>query len=172
MTQANIFTPAALGVVYLLIAAIPLARIDAREHRLPNRLVVPAFPVTLVGQLASLILALAAGSWRSDLAKFGQAWLCALVTFALALLVNRYGSLGMGDVKLLAAIALALGWFSGFLVLVAVTAGFGLGVAGILVRGLLQKQRMGQSIALGPFLLSGFALAGALLCWPAPALTV
>lgn len=164
----NPLTPASLGLLYLFAVAVPLARIDFREHRLPNRLVLPAFPITTVGQLAALVLGMASGSLSEELSRFGQAWLCALLTFALGLFVNRFGSLGMGDVKLLAAISLALGWFSGYLVLVAVTLGFGLGVAGILVTALWRKQRMGQSIALGPYLLSGFAVAGVLLCWPAP----
>ncbi|MEY4019430.1 MAG: hypothetical protein RLZZ590_730, partial [Actinomycetota bacterium] len=51
-----------LGPIYLLTVAWPLTRIDLRERRLPNRLVVPAFPVTLLGQLLASVLG---GSWLS-----------------------------------------------------------------------------------------------------------
>ena len=159
--ESLIFTPAALGPLYLLAVAYPLGRIDVRERRLPNRLVLPAFPVTLLGQLLA---------WQPQ--RITQALLVAVVAFGAGLLANRAGSLGMGDVKLIAAIALALGWFSPFAVLVAVSLSFGFGVLAIAIIALRQKKEMGRSIALGPYLLVGFASAVGFLAWPAPVLTL
>lgn len=61
------------GTFYLLAVAWPLSKIDIREHRLPNRLVLPAFPISLVGQtIASAI----SNQWQNltvALAKYKKA---------------------------------------------------------------------------------------------------
>jgi prepilin signal peptidase PulO-like enzyme (type II secretory pathway) len=64
----------------------------------------------------------------------------------------------MGDVKLIAGITLALAWFNPFLPAVAILVAFLTAGAGALVLLILQKTRMGSSIALGPYLLFGFAV--------------
>ena len=84
------------------------------------------------------------------------ATLAMLVTFALSLGVNRLGLLGMGDVKLMSAIALALGWYSVALPVIALLISFL--VAGLVAAVLLvmRKIRLGGSMPLGPYLLLGF----------------
>lgn len=148
MTLETVFV--LLGPVYLLIVAWPLSRIDLRERRLPNVLVLPAIPVTLLGQTVGATLS---GEWW----RLGSATLAATVAFAVGLAVNRGAGMGMGDVKLITAITLALGWFSPLSPLVALFIGFAAATLVILVLFLARKTKLGSSIALGPYLLIGFA---------------
>jgi prepilin signal peptidase PulO-like enzyme (type II secretory pathway) len=79
-----------------------------------------------------------------------------LITFAVTLGVNRLGLLGMGDVKLMSAMALALGWYSLILPVIALLISFliaGLVAAMLLILG---KIKLGGSMPLGPYLLVGF----------------
>lgn len=141
---------ALLGPAYLLIVAWPLSKIDLRERRLPNVLVLPAIPVTLLGQAIAATLG---GEWW----RLGLATLAAAVAFAVGLAVNRGAGMGMGDVKLITAITLALGWFSPLSPLVALFIGFAAATLVILVLFIARKTKLGSSIALGPYLLIGFA---------------
>ncbi len=141
-----------LGPIYLIAVAWPLTRIDLRERRLPNRLVVPAFPITLLGQLLASVLG---GSWLS----LGIAIACGFCSFVVGLLVNHFAHLGMGDVKLIAAITLALAWFNPLLPFIALLLGFAVATAVVIAMLLRRKIKMGSTVALGPYLLVGFALA-------------
>jgi leader peptidase (prepilin peptidase) / N-methyltransferase len=139
-----------LGSLYLLSVSWPLAVIDLRERRLPNKLTLPAFPIALVGQLVAVALGAPADRCLA-------AVLSAVIAFALCLVLNRRAGLGMGDVKLIAAIALCLAWFSPLLPAIAIL--IGLVIAGLVAIAMvvLRKASMGSSIALGPYLLIGFA---------------
>lgn len=125
------------------VAAAPaLARIDTAERRLPNALTVPLLGIGA----AACVLRLAAGD-LAPLAALG----CALVLLAMAVA----GGMGMGDVKLGAALALAtatVGWQVPLAGLAAsvVVGGIAGGVALTLGR---------RSVAFGPALLVGHAVA-------------
>jgi len=141
-----------IGPIYLLAVAWPLTRIDLRERRLPNRLVVPAFPIILLGQLLAAFIS---GSWIS----LGIALACGLCALVIGLLVNRFANLGMGDVKLIAAITLALAWFDPLSPFIALLLGFAVATV-VVVAMLVRRQiKMGSTVALGPYLLVGFVLA-------------
>jgi leader peptidase (prepilin peptidase)/N-methyltransferase len=75
---------------------------------------------------------------------------------ALGVFLSRKFSLGMGDVKLIAAMVLALTWFNPVAPLVALLLAFALATVWILVQLVRRKTNMGSSIALGPYLLVGF----------------
>lgn len=152
------FLFALLGPTYLLAVAWPLAHTDIREHRLPNRLVLPAFAVALVGQLLAAIIG---GQWW----RLAMAVLAAATALGVGLLANRFASLGMGDVKLIAAMSLALGWFSPISPLVALALAFAIASAVVLVLLILRRSRLDSSIALGPYLLLGFAASLASIGW-------
>ena len=141
-----------VGPLYLMAVAWPLARVDIREHRLPNRLTLPAFPVTIVSQVLAVLLG---ENW----AYLATAAGVAVTAFVAGLVLNRYAGLGMGDVKLITAITLALAWFSPLVPLVALA--IALVLAGVVATAMvvLQKARMGSSVALGPYLLVGFVLS-------------
>ena len=141
-----------LGPLYLAAVTWPLIRIDIRERRLPNRLTLPAILITVLGQILAVVLG--AESWRLLIAVFA-----AVVAFSASLALNRYAGLGMGDVKLITAITLALAWFSPLLPAIALLIGFMIAGAVSLAMVFLRKASMGSSIALGPYLLVGFVLS-------------
>lgn len=148
----------ALGLGYLVLTAWPLAKTDILERRLPNKYVLPAFPITWLGQLL-------AGVTGAGFSNMLWALLAGVTTFALSLSINRLGLLGMGDVKLMSVMALALGWFSLLLPLVALGLSFLLaGVVAILLL-VRRKIKLGGSMALGPYLIAGFLGAVTLAVW-------
>jgi leader peptidase (prepilin peptidase)/N-methyltransferase len=139
----------ALGLGYLALTAWPLAKTDIKVRRLPNIYVLPSFPITILGQLTA---GLVTGVWINML----WALLAMIATFALSLLVNRLGLMGMGDVKLMSAMALALGWYSPLLPAFALLISFliaGIAATALLVFG---RIKLGGSMPLGPYLIAGF----------------
>lgn len=74
--------------------SVALARVDFREHRLPDRLTLPAIPV-------------AAGfvAWMNPSA-LGFASTASVVLFAVGWVAHRVAELGLGDVKLLPSVGL------------------------------------------------------------------
>ena len=156
MTLTDYF--AWLGPIYLLAVAWPLSVVDVRERRLPNKFTLPAFPITLFGQL----IAVCGGA---DATRLLLALFAGVLAFSACLALNRYAGLGMGDVKLIAAMTLALAWFSPLLPAIAVA--IALALAGVVALAMIlrRKANMGSSIALGPYLLVGFALSFIALGW-------
>ena len=151
MTLDPHFDFAWLGPLYLVAVAWPLTVIDIRERRLPNRLTLPAFPITLLGQGIAVLMG-------EDVWRLLVSVLAAFIAFAIALLLNYIAGLGMGDVKLIAGITFALAWFSPLLPVTAILVAFVSAGAASLVLLALRKTRMGSSIALGPYLLFGFVV--------------
>jgi len=145
---------ALIPALYLLVVAWPLTVIDLREHRLPNRLVLPAFPGALLAQLIATIIS-------ADWARQLYAVLIALAAGILGLAANYINALGMGDVKLASAIALTLGFFNPWLPVVAIGVAFILAFTVVLILIVQSKAKIGSSIPLGPYLLLSFIGANA-----------
>jgi leader peptidase (prepilin peptidase)/N-methyltransferase len=144
------FGPALIPVAYLALVTPWLVVIDIREHRLPNALVLPGISVGLSS---------CAGEWVVS-GRVPVAPLVAGVAYAGFLLVlNLVGGMGMGDVKLAAALGLA-SWTLSVAVLSPVMAFL---VGGLVSLALLIAGKRGQRIAFGPFLLGGFWVAVALV---------
>jgi leader peptidase (prepilin peptidase) / N-methyltransferase len=138
--------PSALSVVYLAVVTPWLIWFDARVHRLPNVLVVPGIGVGLLS---------CAGEWVVS-GRVPAVPMVAGVAYAGFLLVlNLFGGMGMGDVKLAAALGLA-SWNLSVAVLSPVVAFL---VGGLVSVVLLIAGRRGHRIAFGPFLLGGFWVA-------------
>ena len=156
MTLTDYF--ACLGPIYLLAVAWPLSVVDIRERRLPNKYTLPAFPITLFGHL----IAVCGGA---EATRLLLALFAGVLAFSACLALNRYAGLGMGDVKLIAAMTLALAWFSPLLPAIAVAIALALAGVVALAMIMLRKANMGSSIALGPYLLVGFALSFIALAW-------
>jgi leader peptidase (prepilin peptidase)/N-methyltransferase len=89
--------PNALVVVAFVSWAIPLVWTDFREHRLPDRLTLAAYP------LAAIATATIAP------AHLGGAALAAVVAITIAWIAHQLADLGFGDVKLVGSCALVLG---------------------------------------------------------------
>ena len=147
---------ALIPALYLLVVAWPLTVIDLREHRLPNRLVLPAFPVAFLAQLIATIIS-------ADWARQLYAVLIALAVGVIGLGANYIDALGMGDVKLATVIALTLGYFNPWLPVIAIGIAFVLAFAVVIVLITLGKVKIGSSIPLGPYLLVSFI--GASCSW-------
>jgi len=140
---------ALIPALYLLAVTWPLAVIDLREHRLPNRLVLPAYPIALLAQLVASMVSM-------DWARFIFALLCALSVLVVGIAANYFDVLGMGDVKLAGALTLILGYFNLYLPIAAIGLAFVLAFGVIIVLMFKGKVKIGTSIPLGPYLLLSF----------------
>jgi len=135
--------PATIPALYLAAVTPELVRVDLREHRLPNRMVVPGIVVGLVAcaLTGSPIPVIAA------LAFAGLLWVLGLA-----------GGIGMGDVKLAALLGLASP--TPAIAVAAPTVAFLLGGAAAFL--VLATRGRGARIAFGPWLLAGYWLTVAL----------
>ena len=140
---------ALIPALYLLVVAWPLTVIDLREHRLPNRLVLPAFPVAFLAQLIATIIS-------ADWARQLFATLLAVLVMAVGIAANYFDVLGMGDVKLASAITLIVAYFNLYLPVLAIGTAFLIAFAVVLVLLFRGKAKLGSSIPLGPYLLLSF----------------
>ena len=135
--------PALVPALAVAAVAPPLARVDRAEHRLPNRLVLSALAAGVVGLGVSWL-----ASGRLPLVP-----LLAAASYAGVLLVCAlFGGMGMGDVKLAAALGLAAPTI-GVAVLSSLLAFLLGGVAAVFV---LIRRGPGARVAFGPFLLAGY----------------
>jgi leader peptidase (prepilin peptidase) / N-methyltransferase len=141
------FVPALLVFTALGIA---LAGIDLDTRRLPNVLVLPAYPVLAV-------LVLAAAGLRDDWWAAARAGLGALALFGffLALALAYPKGMGFGDVKLAGVLGLVLGYLSWSAVVIGAFAGFFLGaVVGVAVMATGAGGRK-TALPFGPFMVLG-----------------
>ncbi|WP_313356159.1 A24 family peptidase [Microbacterium sp.] len=146
----------AVLIVHLALAAVGarLIAIDARTHRLPNRIVLPTLGVLI---LLVVVEALATG----DVGRLTRSLLGALALgafFAVLRLASRRG-MGGGDVKLAAVIGLVLAWHGWQILLLGAAAAFLLGALHALVLMVLRRATRHTRIAFGPWMIFGAALA-------------
>ncbi len=149
--------PVLPAAVWLAAAALPLAYVDLREHRLPDAVLGPAAAV--LGVLL-LVAATVADTPRPLL----RALLGALATggFLLAAVLARPDGLGLGDVKLSLLTGAVLGWQSWAAVLLGLLAGLALGAGAAVILVAARRADRSTAIALGPALLAGALLVVAL----------
>ncbi len=139
-----------LACAVLLLAAVWLSVIDVRRHRLPDRIVFPAFGAAAVLLLTGCFVA-------GDPSAAVRTVLGATVLGAFYLLLRLIypAGMGRGDVKLAALLGLYLGYLGWPQVLFGTMAGFLLGgLCGVL----LIVTRLGgpkTQIPFGPFMLAG-----------------
>jgi len=134
-----------VGCLYLAVVTPELCRVDLAEHRLPNALVVPGILVAVVGVTFG-------GLADSRVPVTAVVSTLALAGFFALLAVA--GGIGMGDVKLSAALAMAGGGVSALIVVGTAVLGFLL--AGVAAITAIVARGTGGRIALGPYLLGGF----------------
>lgn len=142
----------AVALAYLVLAVITvvLTVIDLRRRRLPNAIVLPAYPVIL-GLLA---LACFGGAEWSALGRavVGSVVLCG---FYAILRLLPSGGMGGGDVKLAAVIGLSMGWVGWGAVVVGGLAAFLLGGMFGTVLLLTRRADRRTAIPFGPWMLLG-----------------
>ncbi|MBN8206491.1 prepilin peptidase [Microbacterium esteraromaticum] len=146
----------AVIVVHLALAGIGawLIVIDARTHRLPNRIVLPTLGALV---LLAIIEALATGDGeRLVRALLGGLALGAF--YAVMHLISRQG-MGGGDVKLAAVIGLVLAWHGWQVLVLGAAAAFLLGALYAIVLMLLRRANRHTRIAFGPWMIIGAVLA-------------
>ena len=140
--------------LYLAAISVALALIDLDVKRLPNVIVLPSYPVSL---LLLLVPAIVEDGWGDYLnAILGGV---ALFAFYFLLAFIYPAGMGFGDVKLAGVLGIYLGWL-GWSVLIAG------GFLGFLIGGcvgviLMLANRAGRKTAIpfGPFMLAGAFLA-------------
>ncbi|GAA2063697.1 hypothetical protein GCM10009839_88820 [Catenulispora yoronensis] len=137
--------------LYLVAITPALGAIDATTRKLPNRILLPAYPASaaLLG-LTAWHDSGSAAMWRGALA--GALLFAVFLVVALAAPV---GSLGWGDVKLVGVLGLLLGFLGWATVWQGMMIAFGLAALYVALRTLVQHGQHGQSLPLGPALLIG-----------------
>jgi leader peptidase (prepilin peptidase)/N-methyltransferase len=148
------WSAALAAFMYLGALGVTVSVIDLHTHRLPNRIVLPSYPVVVA------LLALAAGM-EGRLWPLGRATLAmALVTgFYLVLGLSFPHGLGLGDAKLGGLLALGLGWLGWPTLTTGVLVGWALAALALLARHATRPAARGRPIALGPWLCLGALVA-------------
>lgn len=139
-------------VAYLYLAAISvaLAAIDLDVSRLPNKIVLPAYPVGIALLGAAALLG-------GDLGRLGMAAIGMVAMFAvyLVLALVSPGGMGLGDVKLAGVLGLFTGWLGAAPLIVGFFLPFLLGGAFSLALLATGRATRKSGIPFGPWMLAG-----------------
>jgi len=146
-------TNAALGFVaflYLAAVSVALALIDLDTHRLPDKIVLPAYGVGVVLLGSASVVTADHGRLLSAGVGLAALW---LLYFLMAVLYP--GGMGFGDVKLAGVLGLFLGWLGWGPLVVGAFSAFLLG--GLFAIVLLVSRRVSRKggIPFGPWMLIG-----------------
>ena len=139
-----------MAFLYLAAVSVALTMIDLDTHTLPNRIVLPAYPV---GAMLLACAALLAGESERLL----PALIGATTLFGLYLLMALLypGGMGLGDVKLAGVLGLYLGWLGWGPMVVGAFSAFLLGGLFSLVLILTRRANRKSGIPFGPWMLAG-----------------
>ena len=147
-------SPQAIPFAFLGVLGVMLAAIDISVQRLPDRLVLPAFPLLIsLLALAALLEHDAAGLVRALLGGL------ALGAGFLVLALLRPGQLGGGDIKLAGLAGLAVGWLGWPAVTTTAVLGFALSAVMSLALLAARRVSLSSAVCFGPFLLGGALIA-------------
>lgn len=144
------------AVLYLGASAVALALIDLDVRRLPDALVLPAYPVLGVLLLLASWSPGGASDWGA-LLRAAAGGVVLLLGYTAIVLV-RPGGMGLGDVKLSGVLGMALAWWGWGAFVVGAFAGFVLGGAYAAVLMVAGRARRGTGIPFGPWMLLGALL--------------
>ncbi len=146
--------PALPAYVCFAAIGVALAAIDLEFRRLPNLIVLPAYPV-----IASLLIA--ATVWSQDWWALARSGIGAAALFGCYLLVATISpaGMGLGDVKLAGIIGGVLGYLSWACLIVGAFAGFLLGSVVGVVMMVSGRAHRKSALPFGPFMIVGSLLA-------------
>jgi len=134
----------------LLAVGVWLVVVDARTHRLPNRIVLPTLAAT-----AALALVDAIATREGAALLRGGCGLLILGGFYALLRAMSSGGLGGGDVKLAAVIGLVLGWHGWQALAVGAASAFVLAALYALALMAARRAVASTRIAFGPWMVLG-----------------
>lgn len=139
-----------VAFLYLAAVSVSLAMIDLDTHTLPNKIVLPAYPVA-----AALLTGGALLSGTPERLLTGLAGAAVLFGVYLILALAYPGGMGLGDVKLAGLLGLYLGWLGWAPLAVGAFSAFLLG--GLFSLGLVITRRANRKsgIPFGPWMLAG-----------------
>jgi leader peptidase (prepilin peptidase) / N-methyltransferase len=146
--------PDLLAFVFLGALGVTLAAIDISVQRLPDRLVLPAYPVMIV--LLGIAALIGHNGTALVRALIGG---LALAGVYLVLALLRPGGIGGGDVKLAGLTGLALGWLGWPILIAGAVLGFILSAVVSLALIAARRITLRSMICFGPFMLGGALLA-------------
>ena len=141
---------ALVAFLYLAAIGVALVFIDLDTRTLPNRIVLPAYPVA--GALLAAAALFAEEPGRLLTALIGAVALFALY-FAMAMLYS--GGMGLGDVKLAGVLGLYLGWLGWAPLAVGAFCAFLLGGVFSLVLVIARGAGRRTAIPFGPWMIAG-----------------
>ena len=136
--------------LYLAAVTVALAMIDLDTHTLPNRIVLPAYPVAAV--LLTVTAFLAGDPGRLLTSLIGAA---VLFGFYLLMALAYSAGMGLGDVKLAGVLGLYLGWLGWAPLIVGAFSAFLLGGLFALVLLITRRANRKSGIPFGPWMLAG-----------------
>jgi leader peptidase (prepilin peptidase)/N-methyltransferase len=141
---------ALLAFLYLASISIALALIDVDVHRLPDRIVLPAY-----GVLGALLWSSALVAGQPEAIVRSAVGSASLALFYVALAFVKPGAMGLGDVKLAGVLGLASAWLGWPQFVVGAFGAFIVG--GLFAIALLATRRVsrGSGIPFGPWMLAG-----------------
>jgi leader peptidase (prepilin peptidase)/N-methyltransferase len=137
-----------VAFLYLAAISVALAMIDLDTHTLPNKILLPAYPVAAVLLTAAALVAGEPG--RVLTALIGAA---ALFGLYLALALISPGGMGLGDVKLAGLLGLYLGYLGWGPLIVGAFGAFLLGGVFGLILLATHKAKRRSGIPFGPWML-------------------
>jgi leader peptidase (prepilin peptidase)/N-methyltransferase len=152
------WAPIVLDVLLFAVVAacgLWLAVVDAREHRLPNAIVLPLYAAVSVLLIAQAIA-------TADLGRLLTAAIAGMLGFLAFFLLGLGGGVGFGDVKLAGVLALYLGsltWSApvvGFVLAFVLAAPHTVALLVLHRRGALKHR-----LPFGPYLVAGALIAAA-----------
>ncbi len=150
--EADVVAFAVLGVT-----GTAMGYVDVRRHLLPDRLTVPTLVAGGVLLVVAALLEGGGDAWHD----YARAWACAggLLLFYLALALVYPAGLGLGDVKLAAALGLYLGWLGWWGPVVGTVAAFLVGGLVGLVLLATRRAHRRSAVPFGPSMLLGALVA-------------
>jgi len=137
--------------LWFVATALILSRIDLREHRLPNPIVVTAY---LGGILGFAVVAITDGDLQILVTVIAGS---AIASFAY-LVIHLVGGMGMGDVKYSAVVGLYLGSLGWAYIYVGSLISFACAALWAMI--LMFSRRERRNVPFGPFMALGVLVSG------------